>query len=285
MVLHVCEMTQAPFSNPGFNGVPHPHALHAPPAAAQLQTRGSNEKLQHQEFKPQVVTIPTGAKRFADVPDIVHLNVGGARFCTTAQTLTSYRDSMLGRMFSGEHPILRDDDGAFIIDRDGRHFHHILNYLRDGSVPLGLSRVERIELLREVDFYNIKPLYSLIGGPTVAAAQMSGGGGGEWLQALAFDIAQAEAADFSTGTHSQRVYARLRSGHEYSGDWIVSSPRNLGNVEYELYGACLARDPITALNKMGAAGFRPCVDPPEVPSSTRCHAPNWEIMMYKDVYQ
>jgi hypothetical protein len=237
------------------------------------------------ENKPQVVTVPHGARIYSDIPSIVHLSVGGTLFCTTAQTLTAAPNSMLGRMFSGEHPLLRDQDGTFVIDRDGRHFHHILNYLRDGTVPIGLSRVDRIEILREVDYFGIKPLYSILGGPTVAAAQMSGGGGGEWLQALALDIAQAEAADFNASTHSHRVYARLRSGLEYSGDWIVSSPRNLQNVEYELYDACLARDPITALNKMGAAGFRPCTDPPEVPSSSRCRSDNWEIMMYKDVWQ
>ncbi|CAK0818932.1 unnamed protein product, partial [Prorocentrum cordatum] len=84
---------------------------------------------------------------------------------------------------------------------------------------------------------------------------------------------------------SRSVYARLRYGQEYSGDWIVSSPRNLANVKYELYDACLARDPITALNKMGAAGFRPCTDPPEIPVSSRCNSDSWEIMMYKDVWQ
>merc|ERR1719276_778841 len=67
-------------------------------------------------------------------------------------------------MFSGELPVQRDSAGCFVVDRDGRHFHHILNFLRDGSVPIGLSRVERLELLRELDFYNIRGLYSIIAG-------------------------------------------------------------------------------------------------------------------------
>lgn len=204
---------------------------------------------------------------------------------TTIGTLRADPNSMLARMFSGVHPVLRDDDGSFVIDRDGRHFHYILNYLRDGSVPIGLSRVERIELLREVDFYSLRSLYTIIGGPTVAAAQTMGGGRGPWLHSLTYELARAEAADFSASTHSHRVYARLRCGLEYSGDWIVSSPRNLPNVEYELHDACLARDPISALNKMGAAGYRPCVDPPDVPSAARSHGDTWEIMMFKDVWQ
>mmetsp|Transcript_23387 Transcript_23387/g.79227 ORF Transcript_23387/g.79227 Transcript_23387/m.79227 type:complete len:270 (-) Transcript_23387:168-977(-) len=248
-------------------------------------SRPSNQRQPLPPYTP--ITVPNGAKlvESSEFPKIVHINVGGHRFMTTIATLRADPNSMLGRMFSGDHPILRDDDGAFVIDRDGRHFHHILNYLRDGSVPIGLSRVDRIELLKDIDFYGLRSLYSIVGGPTVAAAAMSGGGGGPWLQSLTYDLARAEAADFSVHTHSHRVYARLRHGAEYSGDWIVSSPRNLPNVDYELYDACLARDPITALNKMGAAGFRPCADPPDVPSSTRCHSDQWEIMMYKDVYQ
>jgi len=229
--------------------------------------------------------VPCGASIVNDLPAIVHLNVGGSRFMCTLGTLQSDPHSMLGRMFSGEHPVLRDEDGSFVIDRDGRHFHHILNYLRDGSVPLGLPRVDRLELLRELDFYGLAALYTIVGGPTVAAARMSGGGDGLWLQNLTYELACAEASDFSASTHSHRVYARLRYGQEYSGDWIVSSPRNLANVKYELYDACLARDPITALNKMGAAGFRPCTDPPEIPVSSRCNSDSWEIMMYKDVWQ
>jgi len=233
------------------------------------------------EFTP--VTVPTGAKIVNDFSPVVHINVGGYKFMTTLSTLRQASDSMLGRMFSGEHPVLSDKDGSVIIDRDGRHFNHILNYLRDGSVPLGLSRKDRVELLREIDFYGLRTFYSIVGGPMVAAAQMSGGGGGAWLQALTYELARAEAADFSASTHGHRVYGRLRYGLEYSGDWIVSSPRNLPNVEYELYDACLARDPITALNKMGQAGFKPCIDPPVVPASSACHSDTWEIMMYRDV--
>eukprot|EP00928_Gymnodinium_smaydae_P042756 TRINITY_DN28758_c0_g1_i1.p1 TRINITY_DN28758_c0_g1~~TRINITY_DN28758_c0_g1_i1.p1 ORF type:complete len:277 (+),score=54.69 TRINITY_DN28758_c0_g1_i1:82-912(+) len=226
-----------------------------------------------------------GSEILTEFPRVVHLNVGGHRFMTTLATLRAEPGSMLGRMFSGEHPVLRDVDGSFVIDRDGRHFHHILNYLRDGSVPIGLSRVDRIELLREIDFYGMRTLYQVVGGPTVASAQLTGGGNGAWLHGLIADLARSEAAEFSACTHSHRVYARVRFGTEYSGDWIVSSPRNLPNVDYELYDACLGRDAITALNRMGAAGFRPCVDPPPVPLASQSLSDSWEILMYKDVLQ
>ncbi|NYT47305.1 MAG: hypothetical protein H0A75_06710 [Candidatus Methanofishera endochildressiae] len=34
-------------------------------------------------------------------------------------------------MFSGRYPIQKGKDGNYFIDRDGTHFNHILNFLRD----------------------------------------------------------------------------------------------------------------------------------------------------------
>jgi len=39
--------------------------------------------------------------------------------------------------------------GWVLIDRDGRHFGTMLNYLRDGSVPLPETKKETQELLAE----------------------------------------------------------------------------------------------------------------------------------------
>ena len=63
---------------------------------------------------------------------VVTLNVGGYLFTTTIATLTRFSDTMLGAMFSGRHAFshTQDKNGAFFIDRDGRHFHEILNFLR-----------------------------------------------------------------------------------------------------------------------------------------------------------
>ena len=89
-------------------------------------------------------------------PGIVHLNVGGCFFTASLQTLRSGDDgSMLSAMFSGRVPVQRDAEGRFFIDRDGSHFRHILNYLRDGSFPVRVGVVERLELEREVRFYGL----------------------------------------------------------------------------------------------------------------------------------
>lgn len=102
------------------------------------------------------------------LPAIVHLNVGGLHFTTSLATLQGERfgseteagGSMLSSMFSGRMPTRVDGDGRFFIDRDGRHFHHILNYLRDGKFPRLLPLAERLELEREASFYGLEALAS-----------------------------------------------------------------------------------------------------------------------------
>lgn len=94
---------------------------------------------------------------------IVRLDVGGQRFSTTTGTLTRHSDSMLARMFSeGGVPAQAYTDGGIsyhVIDRDGTQFRHILNYCRDDTLPVGLGRRDRLELMREADFYGLPGLH------------------------------------------------------------------------------------------------------------------------------
>ncbi|GFR52703.1 hypothetical protein Agub_g15332 [Astrephomene gubernaculifera] len=63
----------------------------------------------------------------------VTLNVGGLKFTTSVNTLRNAPNpSLFNAMFSGRHKLTKDEEGCYFIDRDGRHFHDILNYLRDG---------------------------------------------------------------------------------------------------------------------------------------------------------
>ncbi|XP_074603181.1 BTB/POZ domain-containing adapter for CUL3-mediated RhoA degradation protein 3-like [Brevipalpus obovatus] len=89
--------------------------------------------------------------------DHVKLDVGGSPFFTTVKTLTKY-DSMLTSMFSGRHVIKTDSEGWVMIDRSGKHFEKILNFLRNGSIPLPETRIELEELLVEAKFYQIQEL-------------------------------------------------------------------------------------------------------------------------------
>jgi hypothetical protein len=93
----------------------------------------------------------------------IKLDVGGHSFTTTRAVLTRFPDTMLGAMFSGRHALIKDENGAYFIDRDGRHFHEILNYLRDpeafttDDMP---ARV-RVEVEIEADFFGLKDLMLL----------------------------------------------------------------------------------------------------------------------------
>mmetsp|Transcript_110617 Transcript_110617/g.345891 ORF Transcript_110617/g.345891 Transcript_110617/m.345891 type:complete len:302 (-) Transcript_110617:25-930(-) len=250
----------------------------------------------------------SGAGAGTSFPDVIHLNVGGIRFTTTLDTLRKDPGSYLCKMFSGQTPVTRGSDGVYLIDRDGHVFLHILNFLRDGSLPLGLSHSLRLELLREALFYEIGKLHEKLGGkqdprspgcilgatpnsrgdpPEVRSAAIHPGGfRGRPARRPQLDVQAAGrhlASDaFPDAVRWERFYIRLRYGFEYSGEWIVSSPRNLPGVEYELHDACLARGPVSAMNKLTKAGWQPCEDPPRAPPVRDFYTDSWTIYMYKD---
>ncbi|XP_032234148.1 BTB/POZ domain-containing adapter for CUL3-mediated RhoA degradation protein 3 [Nematostella vectensis] len=87
----------------------------------------------------------------------VKLNVGGSLHYTTLGTLTKH-DNMLRAMFSGRMEVLTDSDGWILIDRCGKHFGTILNFLRDGSIPLPQCESELRELCTESKYYLIEQL-------------------------------------------------------------------------------------------------------------------------------
>ncbi|KAI1697568.1 BTB/POZ domain-containing protein [Ditylenchus destructor] len=90
--------------------------------------------------------------------DWIRLNVGGQIFQTTKDTLSRCPDSFLARLVNCGIPSDKDESGAYLIDADPEHFRTILNYLRRGSVKLDGSKMNLEDLLREADFYNIRPL-------------------------------------------------------------------------------------------------------------------------------
>jgi BTB/POZ domain len=107
----------------------------------------------------------------AAVSRIVELTVGGVHFTTTLATLRSVPDSMLARMFSERFRQCnwaRQINGRYFIDRDGAHFRHVLNFLRNGGgletgrfcVPddVGACR----ELIVEAEYYQLPALVELL---------------------------------------------------------------------------------------------------------------------------
>merc|ERR1719507_848574 len=64
-------------------------------------------------------------------------------------------------MFSGRMEVLTDAEGWILIDRCGKHFGSILNFLRDEDVPLPDSRRDVQELQAEAKYYCIEELSEL----------------------------------------------------------------------------------------------------------------------------
>ena len=90
----------------------------------------------------------------------VKLDIGGTRFTTSRSTLNSCKESLLAAMFSGRYVLQPDEqEASFFIDRDGRYFHHVLNYLRsprEFEPPADLLSLNKI--LNDASFFRVGAL-------------------------------------------------------------------------------------------------------------------------------
>lgn len=97
-----------------------------------------------------------------DKSNIIKINVGGTHFSTTSGTLFGHNlppnhrhNNHFTGLLSGKTPSIKDENGAYFVDRDPTYFPAILEYLRTGSVNImddGLA----LAVYREADFYRIK---------------------------------------------------------------------------------------------------------------------------------
>jgi len=94
--------------------------------------------------------------------EMVTLNVGGKLFVTTTTTLTKDTKSMLHAMFCGKYPSKKECNGGHFIDRDGKHFRYILNFLRDGGIDLPEDIHSLQQILREARFYQVEGLVRIL---------------------------------------------------------------------------------------------------------------------------
>jgi hypothetical protein len=91
----------------------------------------------------------------------VELNIGGYRFQTSVQTLRRVPHTFFGAYFSGRYAQDVCNDGSIFVDRDGEHFGHVLEYMRDGFVSVAEAAAHpSVSLLRalkrEFGFYCIE---------------------------------------------------------------------------------------------------------------------------------
>lgn len=93
----------------------------------------------------------------------IKLNVGGTTFLTTRTTLSKDPKSFLFRLIQDEPDLNtdKDEDGAYLIDRDATYFGPVLNYLRHGRLVINKDLAEE-GVLEEAEFYNITDLIKLV---------------------------------------------------------------------------------------------------------------------------
>lgn len=93
--------------------------------------------------------------------EIINLNVGGKLYTTTRETLTRLKGTMLEAMFSGRH-VVKEVDGRYFIDRDGKLFRYILAYLRDSEEWVPPREEELPVLMKEARYFGIDPLVKML---------------------------------------------------------------------------------------------------------------------------
>ena len=89
--------------------------------------------------------------------EVVSLNVGGTHHLKTERdVLRLCKGSTLEKMFNGMHDLKKIDDAVFL-DRDGRTFQYLVNYLRnDRSVfPEFQDKNDEVHFFKELDFWKV----------------------------------------------------------------------------------------------------------------------------------
>lgn len=89
--------------------------------------------------------------------DVVALNVGGTHHMMTERdVLTHVKGSTLEKMFNGMHDLKKINEEVFL-DRDGRTFQHLVNYLRNNRdvFPEFTDPNDEIHFFKELDWWKI----------------------------------------------------------------------------------------------------------------------------------
>jgi N-acetylneuraminic acid mutarotase len=157
----------------------------------------------------------------------VELNIGGYHFHTSVQALRRVPHTFFDAYFSGRYAQDVCVDGSIFVDRDGEHFGHVLEYMRDGVVSVAEPGVcPSVSLLRalkrEFGFYCIE-LYAAPAPMQPEVAYVMGGyndGGVDEFGYLYVTMAYMDKYNASTGQWS--AAASMQYARQVFGACIVA---------------------------------------------------------------
>lgn len=119
--------------------------------------------------KESFETCQSRAADISDHQEPITLEIGGEKFRTEKRTLAQCAGSIFPKLMENLQRGSSDGKGHLIfIDRDGRHFKFILNFIRQGDQVMRTSVMRNIdrhvleEILYEVQYYKIDRLEGLI---------------------------------------------------------------------------------------------------------------------------
>jgi hypothetical protein len=132
----------------------------------------------------------------------VVLDVGGYRYTTSVQTVRRLPGTLFVAYFSGRYIMDRSEDGSIFIDRDGKHFGQVLEYLRDGVVSVAERNMPELNVgeLRwlkcEFGFHCIEKVAFVVGGGVgntrLASVERYEVSNGAWREAAPMSTIRAE---------------------------------------------------------------------------------------------
>jgi hypothetical protein len=97
--------------------------------------------------------------------EIIELNVGGSMFTTSLNTLLSVENSFFYENFDSKSRLFnfpRDLTNRYFLDRDGKLFYFILEYLRNKILFLPENFSEKQRFKFEAEFYKLASLIKLL---------------------------------------------------------------------------------------------------------------------------
>ncbi len=159
--------------------------------------------------------------------------MGGRVFTTTRRTLSKEPESFLFRLVHQANSdanalgSVKDEGGAYLIDRDPNYFGPVLNYLRHGKLVIDKNLAEE-GVLEEAEFYNVKTLIQLVK-DRIHNRDHSGGGDGRRLVYRVLQCHEDElanlAATLSDGWKFEQVI-KVRQDRVFNADTLGSSGAN-----------------------------------------------------------